>query len=74
VAVAPVLRARLYHAEYGWEARARELYDRLPEAARWSDRCASCSACTDACPFGVDAAGRVRHARSLFVLGSPRVG
>jgi predicted aldo/keto reductase-like oxidoreductase len=66
LAIGPVLRARLYATEYGWHERALSLYERVPEARRWSERCASCSACNDACPWGVDAAGRVREAARLF--------
>jgi hypothetical protein len=66
VVIGSVLRARLYATAYGWPERAEALYTRLPEAGRFSDRCASCSACSEACPFGVDAAGRVRDARSIF--------
>lgn len=66
LAIGPVLRARLYERHYGWAEHARALYARLPQLRRSSDRCASCSACTEACPWGVDAAGRMRDARLLF--------
>ena len=62
VEVAEVLRYRMYDVHYDWPDRARRLYHSLPVAQRWSDRCLDCDACTDACAFGVDAAGRVRDA------------
>ncbi len=74
LAVAPVLRARLYARQYGWPEHARSLWERLPIARRESDRCASCSACSDACPYGVDAAGRMRDARALFGGGRQGIG
>jgi predicted aldo/keto reductase-like oxidoreductase len=70
VAIAPVLRARLYAKEYAWPEHAARLYARLPRERRVSDRCVTCSACTDACPWGVDAAERVREAAAIF--GEPR--
>ncbi|MBX3129864.1 MAG: aldo/keto reductase [Polyangiaceae bacterium] len=64
VAIDHVLQFSMYDREYGWHERAREHYRELPAPARWSDRCATCSACTDACPYGVDAASGVREARA----------
>lgn len=66
VAIPTVLRAAMYDRHYGtaaYAAYAREVYRGLPEEARWSERCLSCSECVKACPHGVDAAERVRDAR-----------
>ncbi len=71
IAIGSVLRAHLYETAYGWPERARSLYERLPPALRSSERCASCSACTEACPYGVDAASRVRAARDHFGAVAP---
>jgi len=62
VAVAPVLQFRMYDRRYGWPDIAKSHYRALREKERWSARCATCERCTDACPYGVDAATRVRDA------------
>ena len=65
IAIAPVLQFAMYDRAYGWHARARTHYRALER--RWSERCASCNACSDACPYGVDAADGVRQARRLEI-------
>lgn len=74
IAIGQVLHAHLYEEDYGWHDRAIELYERLPPAQRWSETCLECSACTSACPFGVDARGRVVEARSRLGLRGPLTG
>ncbi len=64
VAIAPVLQFAMYHDEYRWPERARAHYRALPVEQRWSERCTSCTQCTDACPYGVRAHERVQHARN----------
>jgi predicted aldo/keto reductase-like oxidoreductase len=66
VAIAPVIQFAMYAQQYGWPEYARELYQGLDPERRWSEACLSCSACTEACPYGVDAASRVRSAKSLL--------
>jgi predicted aldo/keto reductase-like oxidoreductase len=66
IAIPGVLHAYMYEKHYGWPEQARETYGALGEGERWSERCASCDACTDACPYGVDAAGRVRSVRAAM--------
>ena len=63
VAVPHVLQFAMYDREYGWHERARAHYAELPATGRWSEACVGCSACSDACPHGVDAAAGVREAR-----------
>jgi predicted aldo/keto reductase-like oxidoreductase len=65
VAIPTVLRAVMYEQQYGWKDYADDVYGALPAEQRWSERCLGCNACNEACPFGVDAAGRVNiaHAR-----------
>ncbi|MFO0565065.1 MAG: aldo/keto reductase [Polyangiaceae bacterium] len=63
VAVPHVLQFLMYEEAYGWHERARAHYAELPASQRWSERCSTCSVCSEACPYGVDAAARVREAR-----------
>lgn len=63
VAIDHVLHLRMYDRRLGWHDYAKRLYHELPEASRWSEACTTCNACTDACSYGVDAAGRVRDAK-----------
>ncbi|MCE7891345.1 MAG: hypothetical protein DYH12_16880 [Sorangiineae bacterium PRO1] len=63
VAIPHVLQFSMYDREYGWHDRARTHYAELPPDERWSDACLSCSACSSACPHGVDAAAGVREAK-----------
>jgi predicted aldo/keto reductase-like oxidoreductase len=65
IAIPHVLQFEMYERRYGWRDRARAHYRALPLAERWSDACLSCDRCSEACPHGVDAAGRVRAARAL---------
>lgn len=67
VAIEHVLQFGMYAREYGWDAYAKEHYDALSEADRWSTRCIDCDACSDACSYGVNASERVRDARRRFV-------
>jgi hypothetical protein len=65
VAIAEVLRTRMYDVDYGDPALAREDYARLGDGASACLRCAH-QACLGACPYGlpipeltVDAASRL---------------
>lgn len=64
VAIPHVAHLAMYDRDYGWHEYARTLYREMPERA-WSAMCASCTRCTEACPYGVDAASLVRAARGL---------
>ena len=66
IQIAAVNQFVMYQRDYDWPERARRHYERLPPAERWSERCATCDACTEACPYGYDAAGGVRAARRLI--------
>lgn len=63
VAIPHVAHLAMYDRDYGWHDYAKELYGELPAKSRWSDLCASCHRCTDACPYGVDAATLVRDVK-----------
>ncbi len=66
VRVGSVLQFAMYAKQYGWPARAKEHYAALPAHERGSDACGSCGICTSACPYGVDAEGRVVEAKRLL--------
>ena len=66
VRIGAVLQFAMYHERYGWKDRAKAHYAALPPHERVSDACASCGICTAACPYGVDAQGRVLAARDLL--------
>jgi predicted aldo/keto reductase-like oxidoreductase len=70
IAIAAVVQLAMYDRAYGWRERARRHYRHLPVAARWSERCASCDACSAACPYGFDAATRVRDAHASLDAAS----
>jgi uncharacterized protein len=70
VRIGSVLQFAMYDERYGWNERARAHYAALPAHERASDRCASCAICTDACPYGVDAQGRVIDAKARLADNS----
>jgi predicted aldo/keto reductase-like oxidoreductase len=75
IQIAAVNQFLMYRRDYRWPDRAKHHYGRLRPEARWSDRCMDCNACSDACPYGYDAAGGVRAARRLIgeeLLGEGR--
>jgi ferredoxin len=55
----------MYDRDYGWPERPRQDYRALPPAQRWSELCLECDRCSEACPYGVDAAAGVGAARRL---------
>lgn len=63
--VADVLRFLAYAEGYRQFAMGRENFLGLPAEIR-DIRCADCSACTVACPNGVNVAERLSHAQELF--------
>lgn len=69
LSIAAVQQFAMYHRSYGWHERARRHYRALPVSHRWSDRCVDCNACSDACPYGYDAAQGMRGARLLLGEG-----
>ena len=66
VRVGAVLQFAMYAKEYGWADQAREHYARLPARERWSEACAGCARCTEVCPHGVDARGKIVEARRIL--------
>jgi predicted aldo/keto reductase-like oxidoreductase len=66
VRIGSVLQFAMYEKQYGWHDAAREHYANLPAHERWSEACASCARCNAACPYGVDAQGRVIEARDIL--------
>jgi uncharacterized protein len=63
IAIGPVLHFHMYDRGYDRPERARRHYLALAPERRWSERCAECDVCSDACPHGVDASARIRDAR-----------
>jgi predicted aldo/keto reductase-like oxidoreductase len=70
LSIAPALQFLMYERAYGWHERATRHYRALERP--WAERCASCQACSEACPYGVDAAAGMRAARRLLA-GDGRV-
>lgn len=68
--IAHVLQFHMYERQYGWHERARRHYQALAPERRWAERCADCDACSEACPYGVDAAARVRQSKRLLGASS----
>jgi predicted aldo/keto reductase-like oxidoreductase len=62
VAIPHVMHLVMYERDYGWKKYARELYGEMPAGTHPTDACLSCRRCTDACPYGVDAASAMREA------------
>jgi predicted aldo/keto reductase-like oxidoreductase len=62
VAIPHVMHLVMYERDYGWRKYARDLYGEMPASAHPTDACLSCRRCTDACPYGVDAASAMREA------------
>lgn len=62
IAIPHVVQFAMYDRQYGWHERAREHYQALPIAERWSETCLSCTRCTDVCPHGFDAAKDINEA------------
>jgi ferredoxin len=71
VLVGAVLQFAMYHERYGWKERAKAHYAALPARERGSDACASCGVCSDVCPYGVDAQGKVIAAKALLGRNFP---
>jgi predicted aldo/keto reductase-like oxidoreductase len=65
VAIADVLRSRMYAEDYGDREQGREEYARI---GRDASACASCAdrRCLSACPFGLDVSGLARRAHDLL--------
>jgi predicted aldo/keto reductase-like oxidoreductase len=63
VAIPHVMHLLMYDRDYGWHDYARRLYADMPPADRVSQVCLTCNRCTDACPWGVDAASGMREAK-----------
>lgn len=64
IAVAEVMRYRMYYQEYGSTDYAKALYKDL---MRWSNTsCNLCGLCNSACPFGLDVAKAVKEAELLM--------
>ncbi len=63
VAIPHVVQFAMYDQQYGWHERARDHYQELPAESRWAETCLSCTLCSDACPYGFDAASQIRLAK-----------
>jgi predicted aldo/keto reductase-like oxidoreductase len=61
VAIPQVMHLTMYERDYGWREYARDLYREMP-AGRPTEACLGCNRCTEACPWGVDAASGMREA------------
>ncbi|NLX97574.1 MAG: hypothetical protein GXY83_15505 [Rhodopirellula sp.] len=66
VAIADILRFRMYYKNYGHRADAREYYAALP-ADRNARACSRCGKCEQACPNGLAVVEKLREAHSLLV-------
>jgi len=65
VAVADILRFRMYYKNYGHRQDARELYAGLP-AARQVSACSGCGLCERACPNKLAIVEKLREAHGLL--------
>jgi hypothetical protein len=60
-----ILRARMYHANYGLPELGQETYASIPTAER-ADRCLCDGACEKVCPNGVTIRKHLAHAAEMF--------
>jgi len=65
VAIADILRFRMYYKNYGHQADAREYYAALP-AQRNAAACTACGRCQQACPNGLAIVEKLREAHALL--------
>lgn len=63
--VPTILRATMYHDNYGLPEQAREAYAAIPPQWR-ADKCLCDGACERACPHGLTIRRRMERARELF--------
>ncbi|HKY37267.1 MAG TPA: aldo/keto reductase [Polyangiaceae bacterium] len=63
IAIPHVVQFAMYNRQYGWHERAKQHYQELPVAERWSETCLSCTRCNDACSYGFDAASQINEAK-----------
>jgi predicted aldo/keto reductase-like oxidoreductase len=65
VAIADILRFRMYFKNYGHRADAREYYAGLPAASRF-ESCNGCGNCERACPNRLQIVDKLREAHELL--------
>lgn len=67
--VPTVLRAVMYHEDYGQPEMGRETYASVAPAYR-ADRCSDCAGCEQACPHGLPIRRRLQRTKALFGAGA----
>lgn len=68
IAIPDVLRALMYHDDYGDRPMGRQTYSEIGRAWR-PDRCEDCGTCERICPNGLAVRGQLARARRVLAAG-----